>query len=1258
MSYLSDFQELNGGYVAFGGNPKGGKISEKGKIKTGFQGEFDAEKEGEEANQQYMIFPVWSTGSPNPQNKEGDAAFDEKEHGAEKPESAVNFSPSSSALSGEQDDMTKKKDKGKSPIEYFTKNKDLNADFEDYSEDSSNDVSAAGPIVPTAGQNYSNSTNPFSADGPSNTNTSPTHGKPSLNIASQHSDNSDMLKIEDIAYSDHENVGAEADFNNLETSITFSHIPTTRTYKAHPISQIICDLSSTTQTRSMTRVIKDQGLQVKQKKDGIFISQDKYVAKILKKFELTEEKSASTPIDTKKPLLKDPDGEDVDVHIYRLISWQCKKQTVVATSSTEAEYVSKDATRLQALVDRKKVVVTEAAIRDVLRLDDAKGVDCLPNEEIFTELARMGYEKPSAMASAVICLSTGHKFNLSKYIFDSLVRNVDSSLKFYMYPRKVGKGCFGVKTPLFEGMLVAREPKEQGDAQKQGTDDNAADEPDTVVTEDDVAQDLKIIKLKTRVKKLEKDNKVKALKLRRLRKVGTSQRVDTLDDTIMEDVSNQGRMIDELDRDKGAVDIYQIDMDHAAKVLSMQEDEPEVQEVVEVVTTAKLITKVVDAVCEIVSAAATETAARVKVAIPFTRRRRGVIIKDPEEESSAQTPTETKSKDKGKGMSYDDIHPIFKAKFNANMEFLLKLKEQIEEETNRALESINETPAQKAAKRRKRNEEVKDVEEIKQHLEIVPDEDDDVYIEATPLARKVPIMDYQIIHFNNKPHYKIIHADGTHQLATRKKLMLLDNAAGMFNAAKLNTKCIILSSDFKLPDDNHVLLRVPRKNNMYNVDLKNIVPLGDLTCLFAKLTLDESNLWRRRLGHINFKTMNKLVKGNLVRGLPLKVFENNHTCVAYKKRKQHRASCKTKPVRSVSQPLQRVLVTKPHNKTPYELSLGRTPSVGFMRPFGCHVTTLNTLDPLDPHNSDADATFEVKEPEFKVHVSPSMSAKTKKNDDKTKREAKGKSHVELSIGVRNLSEEFEDFSSNSTNGVNAASTPVTAVEPNSTNSTTLLLLLDTVVATSSTEAEYVAAVSCLPSVGNKMHKAFPLPVTEFPLPEEVPTASEESSHCQKKRDATVVKIALLLKSRRNYQSDDSYAKLIINDVSLTLMLFGLTIDNVHLMLLGHKTNDVMMLQALIDRRKVIITEDTVRQALRLDEADSIYCLTNKEIFAELARMGVGNGFSEVDTLLFDGMSVPQQVDDVAAATEDEDAANEISVDPTPPSPPPATTPPP
>ncbi|GJR71086.1 putative ribonuclease H-like domain-containing protein [Tanacetum coccineum] len=124
------------------------------------------------------------------------------------------------------------------------------------------------------------------------------------------------------------------------------------------------------------------------------------------------------------------------------------------------------------------------------------------------------------------------------------------------------------------------------------------------------------------------------------------------------------------------------------------------------------------------------------------------------------------------------------------------------------------------------------------------------------------------------------------------------------NVLFTDTECVVLFPGFKLLGENHVLLRVPRKDNMYSVDLKNIVPLGGLTCLFAKATLDESNLWHRRLGHINFKTMNKLVRGNLVRGLPSKIFENNHTYVACQKGKQHKASCKTKTVSSISQPLQ------------------------------------------------------------------------------------------------------------------------------------------------------------------------------------------------------------------------------------------------------------------------------------------------------------------------------------------------------------------
>ncbi|GJY98630.1 putative ribonuclease H-like domain-containing protein [Tanacetum coccineum] len=284
---------------------------------------------------------------------------------------------------------------------------------------------------------------------------------------------------------------------------------------------------------------------------------------------------------------------------------------------------------------------------------------------------------------------------------------------------------------------------------------------------------------------------------------------------------------------------------------------------------------------------------------------------------------------------------------------------------------------------------------------------------------------------------------------------------------------------------------------MYSVDMKNIVPKECLACLVAKATLDESMLWHRRLGHVNFKTINKLVKENLVRGLPSKRFENDQTCVAYLKGKQHKPFCKSKIQNSITQPLfmlhmdlfgptflsslmnkkyclvvtddysrftwvfflttkdetsgiiksfiteienlvdkkvkiircdngtefknrvmsefyeqkgikrefsvartpqqngvakrrnrtlieaartmladsklpttfwaeavntacyvqNRVLVVKPHNKTPYELFRGRTPALSFMRPFGCHVTILNTLDYLGKFDGKSDEGF-------------------------------------------------------------------------------------------------------------------------------------------------------------------------------------------------------------------------------------------------------------------------------------------------------------
>nr|GEX32163.1 hypothetical protein [Tanacetum cinerariifolium] len=280
-----------------------------------------------------------------------------------------------------------------------------------------------------------------------------------------------------------------------------------------------------------------------------------------------------------------------------------------------------------------------------------------------------------------------------------------------------------------------------------------------------------------------------------------------------------------------------------------------------------------------------------------------------------------------------------------------------------------------------------------------------------------------------------------------------------------DSECIVLGQNFKLSDDDNVLLRTPRQHNMYSIDLNNIVPHKDLTCLVAKASADECMLWHRRLGHLNVKTMNKLVRHNLVRGLPTKCFENDHTCTACLKGKQHKASltddfsrftwtfflktkdetsgilkkfiteienlkelkvkiircdnvgefrnkeindfCSQKGIkrefRNARTPQQNgvaerrnrtlieaartmVLVNKSQNMTPYELFNGRTPAIGFLKPFGCHVMILNTLDNLGKFETKGDEGY---------FIGYSMSSKAFRVFNKRNRRVEENLHVEF-----------------------------------------------------------------------------------------------------------------------------------------------------------------------------------------------------------------------------------------------------------------------
>nr|GEU90147.1 putative ribonuclease H-like domain-containing protein [Tanacetum cinerariifolium] len=690
-------------------------------------------KVGEDNVQQYVLFPVWSSGSINPLYTNDDVSFGCKkpEFKGEKPESEVHVSPSSSAWIKKHEDKTKREAKVKIPVESSTRYRNLSTEFEDFSDNSINEV------------------------------------------------NTDEL--EDITYSDdEEDVGAEADFTNLETPIIVSPILTTRVHKDHPVTQIIGDLSSATQTKSMTKVAKYQGTKwvFRNKKDEkgiVFRNKAQLVAQGDTQEECIDYKEVFAPVSRIEAIrLFLAYASFMGFMVYQM---DVKSAFLYGTIKEEALYGLHQAPKAcsgPALNEMTPGTISSGLVPtfspstsyvppsrndwDLLfqpmfdeLLNPPPSVDNQTSKAIAPIAAVIppGYvdstDSPSSTTVEQDAPSTNVKSKTTEDIIRNrsfmevlvlnhyvLVKNVlaqvgDLSLyttkysspaltqKVFANMKRVGKGFSIVDTPLFEGMIVAQQDDDVADegAASVAIDDvfAAADEPSipsptpttqppppsqdltstsqdaeismdllhtlletcTTLTRivenlehDKIAQTLEITKLKQKVKKLKKSNKLKVFKLRRLKKVGTAQRVNTSEDTVMDDVSKQGRISANIDADE---DVTLQEIADIAEELVVEKDveienkPSELKEVVEVVTTAKIMTEVVTAASATITAATTPIPAITITAAPSdAKRRKGAVIRDPEETAAPSIiiHSKPKSKDKGKGIMVEEPKPLKK----------------------------------------------------------------------------------------------------------------------------------------------------------------------------------------------------------------------------------------------------------------------------------------------------------------------------------------------------------------------------------------------------------------------------------------------------------------------------------------------------------------------------------------------------------------------------------------------------------------------
>nr|GEU56122.1 hypothetical protein [Tanacetum cinerariifolium] len=345
-------------------------------------------------------------------------------------------------------------------------------------------------------------------------------------------------------------------------------------------------------------------------------------------------------------------------------------------ASAKVKNVNKEA-QIQSLVDKKKIIITEALIRRDLRFKDEGGVDCLSNKVIFKQLTLIG----STIASTIICLATNQKFNFSKYIFNNMVKHLDGGVKFLMYPifvqvfldnqveeeaksRRKQRKEIEVPSPSSEIPIEEGVPTTSNDPLPSG---EVLD-----LKEAKTAQAKEIAGLEKRVKKLELTGKSRTLGLKRLRKVGTTSRIESSIKASLGRMKEEDMFrVNDLDGDEVIVDVIAGEnVEQSTKVAKKD------------VSTTDLVTT---AEIKVAKPKAITTAATI-VTITGTRpKTKGIVMKEPSErptptpKDSSQKPLQ--AKDKGKGKMVEPEKPLKrKDQIMIDEEFAKNLKAQLQAE--------------------------------------------------------------------------------------------------------------------------------------------------------------------------------------------------------------------------------------------------------------------------------------------------------------------------------------------------------------------------------------------------------------------------------------------------------------------------------------------------------------------------------------------------------------------------------------------------